>query len=136
MSADLLPCPMCNGEANVIEMDDYFMAHCECGINYEGPTADDCVEAWNRRVPLPAEQPSNPVPHGHREDYYLMANGRRLAEQSIARVKRMSNWVLATQLFATGSASAHQICHEAGIDPDAYTVARIVGQQTKGGGNG
>lgn len=45
----LLPCPMCGGAAKVNEMDDYYMAMCECGVNYEGPTTDDCVDSWNRR---------------------------------------------------------------------------------------
>lgn len=83
-----------------------------------------------------AEQPSNPVPHGHRDDYYLMANGRRLAGMPVAKVRDMPNWVLASELFATGSTSAFLICRDAGIDPYSTTVERIVGQQTKGGGNG
>lgn len=66
-----------------------------------------------------------PLAHGHRGDYYLMANARRLAEIPIAKVKAMPNWVLATQLFATGSTSARQICRDANIDPDAVTVQRL-----------
>lgn len=50
MSDELKPCPMCGGAADVHEMEDYFMAACECGVCYEGPTAADCVTAWNRRT--------------------------------------------------------------------------------------
>lgn len=60
--------------------------------------------------------------HGHRDDYYLMANGRRLAQMPIAEVKAMPNWVLAKHLFATGSTSARQICIDARIDPDDFAV--------------
>lgn len=63
-----------------------------------------------------------PLAHGHRGDWYLMANARRIALQPIAEVRRQSNWNFACALFATGSTSAHQICIDAGIDPDGTEV--------------
>lgn len=65
---------------------------------------------------------TKPLARGHREDYYLMANARRLAEKSINSVMGTTNWSFAAQLFATGCNSAHQICIDAGIDPCAYKV--------------
>ena len=95
----------------------------------------DAKEAFiaARRIPFAAPIPqkegagevdAKPLAYGHREDFYLMANARRLAESSIAEIKSTPNWVFAKQLFATGSASAHQICADAGIDPDGYKVVR------------
>lgn len=57
--------------------------------------------------------------HGHREDVYLMANVRHMLSR---RYRSMPNWVVAMDLFATGSTSAHQICYDAGIDPDGKHV--------------
>jgi len=74
-------------------------------------------------APGTPEAPKKPA-HGHRDDYYLLANGRRLGLEPISRVRNMPNWVLAMELFATGSTSAHQICHDAGIDPDSTTIQR------------
>jgi hypothetical protein len=65
-----------------------------------------------------------PLTHGHRDDWYLLVNARRIGLMPIHQVVRMPNWVLATELFATGSTSAHQICTDAGIDPDATTIHR------------
>jgi len=79
------------------------------------------------------EAPQKPA-HGHRDDYYLLANGRRLGLEPISRVRNMPNWVLAMELFATGSTSAHQICHDAGIDPDSTTIQRTA--QLDGGQEG
>jgi len=62
--------------------------------------------------------------HGHRDDFYLLANGRRLGLEPISRVRHMPNWVLAMELFATGSTSANQICRGAGVDPDSCTIER------------
>jgi Lar family restriction alleviation protein len=59
---------------------------------------------------------------GHREPFYLMANCRRLLTHP--RWKAAPNWVIAMELFATGSTSAWEICREAGIDGDAKTVER------------
>lgn len=61
--------------------------------------------------------------HGNRGDWYLMANVRRICS---AEMKRSKNWVLAKELFATGSTSAWQICIDAGIDPEAKTVTRSI----------
>ena len=61
-------------------------------------------------------------PHGHREPYYLLANCRRLLTHTAWRQKE--NWVIAMELFACGSTSAHAICHEAGIDPYSKKVER------------
>jgi hypothetical protein len=71
-----------------------------------------------------AQAGAKPLAHGHRDDFYLMANGRRLAEQSMTRIRQMPNWVFASELFATGSTAAHQICRDAGVDPDGYEVER------------
>lgn len=62
--------------------------------------------------------------HGHRDDYHLLANARRLAEHPIAAVRKMENWVLAMTLFATGSTSARQLCVDAGVDPYDTQVRR------------
>jgi hypothetical protein len=51
MSDELKPCPMCGGAAKMHDMEEYFMAACECGVNYEGPNADDCTAGWNARTP-------------------------------------------------------------------------------------
>lgn len=59
--------------------------------------------------------------HGHRRDFHLLANARRICK---AEYRRQPNWVLAKELFATGSNSAIEICIDAGIDPDALTVER------------
>jgi hypothetical protein len=71
--------------------------------------------------------PSKPLTHGHREDYYLLANARRIVKR---QYQRSPNWVIAMELFATGSTSAHQICRDAGIDPDAYKVERAAPAQS------
>lgn len=73
---------------------------------------------------IPAAANGKQLAHGHRGDYYQLANARRIGLVPIERVKKMPNWVLAMELFATGSTSAHQICRDAGIDPDGYTVER------------
>ena len=64
-----------------------------------------------------------PLAHGNRGDWYLMANARRICS---AEMKRSENWVLAKELFATGSTSARQICLDAGIDPEAKTVTHPI----------
>lgn len=47
---NLLPCPMCGSAASILEFESDLAAMCdECGVNYEGPTAEDCAEGWNRR---------------------------------------------------------------------------------------
>jgi hypothetical protein len=58
---------------------------------------------------------------GNRGDFYLLANCRRMLSQ---RDGRRPNWAIASDLFATGSNSARQICLDAGIDPDGFTVER------------
>ena len=79
--------------------------------------------------------PEAPKPaHGPRDDYYLLANGRRLGLEPISRVRNMPNWVLAMELFATGSTSAHQLCRDAGVDPDSTTTQRAA--QLDGGQEG
>lgn len=65
---------------------------------------------------------TKPLEHGHRADWYLMANARRLAGRPMAEMRQMPNWQFASQLFATGSVSANQICIDAGINPDGYEV--------------
>lgn len=83
-------------------------------------------------IEYPAAESATPAPklaHGHRNDYFLLANARRIGEMPIHRIVRLPNWALASELFATGSNSAHQICHDAGIDPDGLTVARIDGDK-------
>lgn len=71
--------------------------------------------------------------HGHCEDYYLMANARRITEEPIRLVRAMPNWQFASELFATGSNSAHQICIDAGIDPDGCKVERAAIAAKQGG---
>ncbi|QOY96635.1 DUF3850 domain-containing protein [Massilia sp. UMI-21] len=68
--------------------------------------------------------PAKDDAHGHREDWYLMANARRITEQPIRLVRTMTNREFASELFATGSNSAHKICLDAGINPDGFTVER------------
>lgn len=70
--------------------------------------------------------------HGHRGDYYLMANARRVAQHPIRMIRTMQNWAFASELFATGSNSAHQICVDAGIDPAGYKVERAAIQAQAG----
>lgn len=65
------------------------------------------------------------LPHGHREDFYLMANARRIAMRPISELRFWSNAQFASELFATGSTSANEICQLAGIDPDGTKVQRI-----------
>lgn len=65
--------------------------------------------AWNRRAPLPAEQPSNPVP--------------MLDERQLGNLKR------AIRALRIESHETLAICMQ-------EILERIVGQQTKGGGNG
>jgi len=83
--------------------------------------------------------PGKPLAHGHRDDWYLMANARRIGMMPIRQVANMTNWSLAHELFATGSNSSHQICVDAGIDPTGYTVGRApsdtspVGQEKTNG---
>jgi hypothetical protein len=62
-----------------------------------------------------------PLAHGHRSDWYLMANARRIVDEEWSH---RANWALASELFATGSTSARQICIDAGIDPEATEVSR------------
>jgi hypothetical protein len=64
---------------------------------------------------------ATPPAHGHRGDWYLMANARRIVSN---KYQHQPNWVLAKNLFATGSTSAHQICVDAGIDPYGTTIDR------------
>ena len=86
----------------------------------------------------PVAQSERELAYGNREDFYLLANARRIGLMPIHQVVRMSNWVLAKNLFATGSTSAYQICRDAGIDPDGYSVTRslpaIAAQQPAEGG--
>ena len=83
----------------------------------------DMLKAAAPSAPGTLEAPKKPA-HGHRDDYYMLANGRRLGLEPISRVRNMPNWVLAMELFATGSTSAHQLCRDAGIDPDSTTIQR------------
>ncbi|MFZ3286232.1 MAG: hypothetical protein WA191_05235 [Telluria sp.] len=70
-------------------------------------------------------------PKGCRDTFNLMFNARRIAS---TEMNRSENWVLARDLFAVGSTTAHAICHEAGIDPRSRKVepARSTGQQGTG----
>lgn len=69
-----------------------------------------------------SEPASAPRPHGHFEPYYLMANCRRLLTHY--KWRHAENWVIAKELFATGSTSAKEICVQAGIDPYSKKVER------------
>lgn len=97
---------------------------------------NDILQAWNALVAfyvarrassvpaIPGTGGEKPQAQGHRGDWYLMANARRLTDQPIRAVRAMSNWAFASELFATGSTNAHRICKDAGIDPDGLTVTR------------
>lgn len=92
----------------------------------------ECPTCGRSAVAAEGATPAGDAPklaYGHREDFYLLANAKRLGLEPIHAVKGMPNWVLAKNLFATGSTSARQICHDAGIDPDGYQVARIDGDK-------
>lgn len=92
--------------------------------------AQNFIDAIENSAPGTPEAPKKPA-HGHRDDYYLLTNGRRLGLEPISRVRNMPNWVLAMELFATGSTSAHQLCRDAGLDPDSTTTQRVA--QINGG---
>jgi hypothetical protein len=95
--------------------------HCNYfGFYCWGWTARAQYEKQRPRASLPSR---NAVPHGHRSDYYLLANARRIVKREY---QRSPNWVIAMELFATGSNSAHQICKDAGIDPDGSNVSRAI----------
>lgn len=64
---------------------------------------------------------TKPLAEGHRSDFYLLANARRISKREF---QRKPNWVLAKELFATGSTMAWRICVDAGIDPEGYKVER------------
>jgi len=83
----------------------------------------DIVKTASHSPPCTPEAPKKPA-HGHRDDYYLLANGRHLGLKPISRVRNMLNWVLAMELLATGSTGAHQLCRDAGIDPGSTTIQR------------
>jgi len=53
---------------------------------------------------------------------YLLANCRRLVSDNY---RTKPNWVLASELFAIGSNSAHKICRDWGIDPDGVDVRPV-----------
>jgi len=97
-------------------------SYADCAQDISAPSAPGTPEA-----------PKKPA-HGHRDDYYLLANGRRLGLEPISRVRNMPNWVLAMELFATGSTSARQLCRDAGVDPDSTAAQRAA--QLDGGQEG
>jgi len=66
-----------------------------------------------------SDAPAKKLANGHRQDWFLMANARRL---QATKYRRVPNWAFASELFATGSTSANQICRDAGIDPDGFDV--------------
>lgn len=73
--------------------------------------------AWNRRAPLPAEQPSNPVPR-------MGGNTKELTDDQVIEI--------AQDMAISRYSDRDDILMFA----EALRRARIVGQQTKGGGNG
>ena len=102
-----------------------------CASTHPQLAADIVAEFGAPGTPEAPKQPA----HGHRDDYYLLANGRRLGLEPISRVRDMPNWVLAMELFATGSGSAYQICRDAGVDPEGTTIqraAQLDGSQGEG----
>jgi len=98
------------------------------GNRYVSTNAVNDVMAAVRRLASNAgaaiPEPKKELAHGHRDDWYLMANARRIGMMPIRQVANMTNWSFAHELFATGSNSSHQICVDAGIDPAGYTVER------------
>jgi hypothetical protein len=73
------------------------------------------------RVSVPDTAGDAKPAHGHRSDYFLLSNARRIVKREY---QRSPNWVVAMELFGTGSSSAHQICRDAGIDPDGLKAVR------------
>lgn len=56
---DLLPCPFCGGEADIVgdwktNYSDYYQVFCEnCGVSQTGQDYEaeqEAIEAWNRRT--------------------------------------------------------------------------------------
>lgn len=97
--------------------------------SYTARDFDHGLTAWLAAKSDAAQAPhagaiTKPLAHGHRDDWYLLANARRIAQYPIRMIRTMPNWALAHELFATGSNSARQICIDAGIDPDATTISR------------
>ena len=92
------------------------------GANGELPPCPHCNQVW--QAPVSAAPDAQPLNHGHRDDFYLLANARRLGLEPMSRVRHMPNWVLAMELFATGSTSAYQICRDAGVNPDSCEAGR------------
>lgn len=90
---------------------------------------DDAVSLYLTGTNIAAAPNTAGLAHGHRDDYYLMANCRALLS---TRRTKMPNWSLAAELFATGSNSARKICYDAGIDPDGYRVERACKTADKG----
>lgn len=72
------------------------------------------------------EAPTCDVGHAHFTPFYLLSNCRRVVSAAYAR---KPNWVLAMELFAVGSTTAHRICRDAGIDPDATEVRALAGKK-------
>ncbi len=54
----------------------------------------------------------------------LFRNVRRIAAR---QWQRSPNWVLAMQIYATGSTYGYAICRHIGIDPEAKNAARTPG---------
>lgn len=79
-----------------------------------------CAVYANRIAEVRREVAPTPLTHGHRTDYFLLANARRMCGKA---ADQRPNWALATDLFATGSASARQICKDAGVDPDGFAIS-------------
>ena len=130
----LAECPCC-GSLDVGGAHD--TVHCYgCGLTVTGHRPlQNAIDIWNRRTgrPAPAKAPqalvgaapdAQPLAHGHRDDFYLLANARRLGLEPMSRMRNMPNWVLAMELFATGSTSAYQICRDAGVNPDSCEAGR------------
>ncbi|MDE4918330.1 Lar family restriction alleviation protein [Cupriavidus metallidurans] len=137
---ELKVCPFCGGAARNAEVEQIehsgWVGRIECedcdavlslqySANSPGIAGAEVIAAWNRR-PLPDDVASGSVKvdavRANFTPFYIMSNVRRITP--VHYNKQRANWVLAMDVFAVGSRSAWQICLDAGIDPDGFTIER------------
>lgn len=137
MSDELKGCPFCGSNARTIDNTSDVPTWAQCNNHGRKKKGDvRCVmshtiipiEAWNRRAPLPAEQPSNPTPR-KREilaicDAYESGIGHGLQRDGHSSGAIWSD---------PECGQAYELGYAEGLGR-SEPEARIVGQQTKGGG--